>query len=197
MYVKDFVLNKYVHNFNIPQDLKPIKNSLQYLKNIDKIWEISKTNTVYKILIDERRIKPKIEEKVENINWNLIWKALNEVKVLSYRSILYRYVHKVLPIDNYLTIRGFFQEIPKCALLQKALHTYKHILLHCEILKEKREKLYEDLKMYKHNVNINLLLLENGSNNLDDNLEDKHVCKAVFIYFLDIWELQIDKLDHS
>ena len=45
-YVKDFALNKYVHNLNIPHDLKPIKNSLQYLKNIDKIWEISKTNTV-------------------------------------------------------------------------------------------------------------------------------------------------------
>ena len=74
-YVKDFALNKYVHNFYIPQDLKPIKNSLQYLKNIDNIWEISKTNTVYKILIDERRIKPKIEEKIESINWNLIGNA--------------------------------------------------------------------------------------------------------------------------
>ena len=122
---------------------------------------------------------------------------MNEVKVTSYRSILYRYVHKVLPIDNYLTIRGFFQEIPKCALCKKALHTYKHILLDCEILKEKREKLYKDIKMYKQNLNINLLLLENGSNNLDENLEDKHVCKAVFIYFLNILELQIDKLDHS
>ena len=78
-YVKDFALNKYVHNFYIPQDLKPIKNILQYLKNIDKIWEISKTNTPYKILIDERRIKPKIEEKIENINWNLLRKCLNEV----------------------------------------------------------------------------------------------------------------------
>ena len=194
-YVKDFALNKYVHNFYIPQDLKPIKNNLQYLKNIDNIWEISKTNTIYKILIDERRIKPKIEQKIENINWNLIWKCLNEVKVLNYKSIIYRYLHKVLPIDSYLTKRGFFREIPKCTLCKKALHTYKHILLDCEILKEKREKLYKDLKMYKQNVNINLLLLENGSNNLDENLEDKHVCKAVFIFFLDIWELIIEKLD--
>ena len=71
--MKDFSPNKYVHTHTIPKILENIKNSLLYTKNTEQIWEITQPKFVYKILIDERKIKPNIENKYKNCNWQVTW----------------------------------------------------------------------------------------------------------------------------
>ena len=199
-YVKEFATNKYIHNINIPFQLINFRYSLRYLKNIDKIWDISKTNTIYKILIDERRVKPKIEIRNKNSNWELIWRVLHrDVKNIRKKAIIYKFLYKILPIDKYIVERKLFQKIPKCTLCQNSLYTYKHLLLECNKIKEIREQLFKDLKVIKNDIKIDILLLETGSNQTySQNLyQEEWLCRAIFIYFVDIWDTILDKITES
>ena len=78
-FVKEFSSNKYVHTIQIPLKLENVKLNLIKTRCLDKIWEVSKTNLIYKLLIDERRITPTIEDKYYTNNWEITWKCLNSI----------------------------------------------------------------------------------------------------------------------
>ena len=187
-FVKDFATNKYVHNINIPKSLENLRTNLLYSKHVDRIWDINKTNVIYKILIDDRKCKPSIEYKYENSNWELIWKVLNQVNNLKNKTIIYKFLHNILPIGKYLVKLGIINKIPKCMFCQKALYTYEHIFEYCENFKNVREKLFYDLKIIKNNIIINSNLIQTGSNNFENTITEQYVCKAIFNFILDIWD---------
>ena len=87
-FVKDFSSNKHVHTHKIHKILENVRNSLLYTQNVEQIWEMSKSKFVYKILIDKRKVKPIIENKYMNCNWQVTWKRSNTENNITNKDML-------------------------------------------------------------------------------------------------------------
>ena len=186
--VKDFSSNNYVHTIKIPLKLTKVQLNLIKARQIEKIWDISKTNIVYKILIDERKILPIIENKYNLCNWDVTWKCLNTVNNITNKNMLYKYFHKILPLGDYLNKIGVYKKIPVCFICKKGLYTHKHIFEFCEAIKTLRKKLSKDINKINGNIILNNTLIQTGTNNKEENIENKKICKLIMMYVLDTME---------
>lgn len=181
--------NKYSHTINIPKQLNKIKDTIFETRIIDEIWECTNNKNIYKILIDNNIHESNIQKYHPEVNWKLIWRTLNKINNTYNRVILYRYIHKILPIGDYLNRINIIQMIPNCKNCFKGKFTYKHIFEECESFKNERIQLINEIKETNKKIKINSVLIQIGNNNNNfDNKEDEYICKIVFAYVLNIYK---------
>ena len=123
------------------------------------------------------------------VNWKLVWKTLNKINNTYNRVILYKYIHKILPIGDYLNRINIIETIPICKNCFKGKFTYKHIFEECENFKNIRIDLIKEIKGINKNIVIDSILIQVGNNNDEsENKEDEYICKIIFAYVLNIYK---------
>ena len=75
--------------------------------------------------------------------------------------------------------------------VQKGLYTYKHVFELCEVITNLRKKLCNDVNKVNVNKIIDNTLIQTGTNDKEETLENKKICKLVMIYVLDT----VEKID--
>ena len=176
--------NKYVHTFQVPSHMQYIKDLIHKYKSNNILWNIN-PKLIYKQLINESNIKPKIMKLYPQVNWPAIWCCINTEKYPDKKTFLFKYIHGILPTGDMLLKYHIINEIPLCYLCKKGRFTFQHLFYKCTYFDV--DFLAEMITEQDNTIIFDETLIRCGINRLDNFSADKDVIQIVYEHLYHVW----------
>ena len=170
-----------------------VKDIILKNKSDKSIWNID-SKQIYRYLNTETKIKPKIEKEYPHVNWPAISKTLSKEKCLDKRSMVYRYLYRVLPTGDTLITYHVIDVLPMCKLCKKGKFEFKHLFHECSEFVDTREYHKEAISDIDADAGLDETTIRCGVGRIGKMNKDVKIVDKVFEYVYHIWTAYNNKL---